>query len=144
MWGEDYHHTSPSTSLPIEKTSNLIINPENTEAAMDVTRRQGIISSTVKYIRLKKYQFEVTFCPYVLTPTEKFVFSKFLGLPCSGTIMAHVKHIDIILLTILSIVVMGVTNYLPRLLEIVFVGIWSFMVAMQSTKTIPMLSEMHL
>lgn len=34
-----------------------------------------IASSLVRWIRLKIYQYEVTFAVYMLTPTEKFIFS---------------------------------------------------------------------
>lgn len=35
----------------------------------------GIASSFMRWIRLKIYQYEVTFAVYMLTPTEKFIFS---------------------------------------------------------------------
>lgn len=34
-----------------------------------------MISSLVRWVRLKIYQYEVTFAIYMLTPTEKFIFS---------------------------------------------------------------------
>lgn len=34
-----------------------------------------IVSSLIRWIRLKIYQYEVTFAVYMLTPTEKFIFS---------------------------------------------------------------------
>lgn len=34
-----------------------------------------VASSLVRWIRLKIYQYEVTFAVYMLTPTEKFIFS---------------------------------------------------------------------
>lgn len=37
------------------------------------------LSSIVRWIRLKIYQYEVTFALYMLTPTEKFIFSMFLN-----------------------------------------------------------------
>lgn len=36
-----------------------------------------ILSALVRWIRLKHYQYEVTFAVYMLTPTEKFIFSAF-------------------------------------------------------------------
>lgn len=36
-----------------------------------------VLSSIVRWIRLKIYQYEVTFALYMLTPTEKFIFSMF-------------------------------------------------------------------
>lgn len=35
----------------------------------------GILSAVMRWIRLKIYQYEVTFAVYMLTPTEKFIFS---------------------------------------------------------------------
>lgn len=42
-----------------------------------VTREQRTshISSFIRWLQLKKYQYEVTFSLYMLTPTEKFIFS---------------------------------------------------------------------
>lgn len=34
-----------------------------------------ILSVLIRWIRLKIYQYEVTFAVYMLTPTEKFIFS---------------------------------------------------------------------
>jgi hypothetical protein len=34
-----------------------------------------ILTSFVRWVRLKIYQYEVTFAIYMLTPTEKFIFS---------------------------------------------------------------------
>lgn len=36
----------------------------------------SIITSFLQWLRLKNYQYEVTFALYMLTPTEKFIFSK--------------------------------------------------------------------
>jgi len=36
-----------------------------------------IMSSVLKFLRRKRYQYEVTFSLYMLTPTEKIVFSKY-------------------------------------------------------------------
>jgi hypothetical protein len=34
-----------------------------------------ILTNFVRWVRLKIYQYEVTFAIYMLTPTEKFIFS---------------------------------------------------------------------
>lgn len=36
-----------------------------------------ILNSFMRWVRLKIYQYEVTFAVYMLTPTEKFIFSTF-------------------------------------------------------------------
>ncbi|GAD91514.1 hypothetical protein NFIA_050560 [Paecilomyces variotii No. 5] len=37
-----------------------------------------MISSLIRWVRLKIYQYEVTFAIYMLTPTEKFIFNSLL------------------------------------------------------------------
>lgn len=34
-----------------------------------------VTTAVIRWIRLKIYQYEVTFAVYMLTPTEKFIFS---------------------------------------------------------------------
>lgn len=34
-----------------------------------------LVTNLVRWVRLKIYQYEVTFAVYMLTPTEKFIFS---------------------------------------------------------------------
>ncbi|KAL1987174.1 hypothetical protein VTN96DRAFT_4780 [Rasamsonia emersonii] len=36
---------------------------------------QSVVTSFVRWIRLKNYQYEVTFALYMLTPTEKLIFN---------------------------------------------------------------------
>lgn len=36
----------------------------------------SIFTSFVQWLRLKNYQYEVTFALYMLTPVEKFIFSE--------------------------------------------------------------------
>ncbi|TGZ79595.1 hypothetical protein EX30DRAFT_333126 [Ascodesmis nigricans] len=45
-------------------------------------------SALIKYLRLKRYQYEVTFSLYMLTPTEKIVFNTILFLSLSMLILA--------------------------------------------------------
>ncbi|KAH8695092.1 hypothetical protein BGW36DRAFT_428980 [Talaromyces proteolyticus] len=35
----------------------------------------SVLTSFVRWLRLKNYQYEVTFALYMLTPTEKFIFN---------------------------------------------------------------------
>ena len=37
--------------------------------------RTSYLSAFVRWLQLKKYQYEVTFSLYMLTPTERFIFS---------------------------------------------------------------------
>ena len=34
------------------------------------------VTSFIRWLRLKNYQYEVTFALYMLTPTEKYIFSE--------------------------------------------------------------------
>jgi hypothetical protein len=45
-----------------------------------------IAAALVRWVRLKIYQYEVTFAVYMLTPTEKFIFSMFLLQYCARSI----------------------------------------------------------
>ncbi|PWY80955.1 hypothetical protein BO94DRAFT_470385 [Aspergillus sclerotioniger CBS 115572] len=60
-----------------------------------------IINSLVRWVRLKIYQYEVTFAVYMLTPTEKFIFNS-------------------ILLTLISMIVTGIYVYLPNHIRVVY------------------------
>ncbi len=40
-------------------------------------RKSSYMTSFMQWLRLKKYQYEVTFSLYMLTSTEKFIFSTF-------------------------------------------------------------------
>lgn len=52
-----------------------------------------ILTSFIRWIRLKIYQYEVTFAIYMLTPTEKFIFSTSLKsrsqIPLEQTKLIH-------------------------------------------------------
>lgn len=54
-----------------------------------VTRenKPSYLSSFVRWLQLKKYQYEVTFSLYMLTPTEKFVFSMQCALPLTTKLL---------------------------------------------------------
>ncbi|MCJ1393039.1 hypothetical protein MMC18_005911 [Xylographa bjoerkii] len=45
-------------------------------------------SSLFRWLQRKRYQYEVTFSLYMLTPTEKFIFNSFLVLFLSMIIIA--------------------------------------------------------
>ncbi|KAI9839357.1 MAG: hypothetical protein M1837_002124 [Sclerophora amabilis] len=45
-------------------------------------------SNLLRWLRLKRYQYEVTFSLYMLTPIEKFIFNSFLFLFLSMIIIA--------------------------------------------------------
>ncbi|KAL4872062.1 hypothetical protein BDV12DRAFT_162962 [Aspergillus spectabilis] len=60
-----------------------------------------ILAALVRWVRLKIYQYEVTFAVYMLTPTEKFIFNS-------------------LLLTILSLIITAIYVYLPDHLRSIY------------------------
>ncbi|GKZ23822.1 hypothetical protein AbraIFM66951_004856 [Aspergillus brasiliensis] len=60
-----------------------------------------ILNSFMRWVRLKIYQYEVTFAVYMLTPTEKFIFNS-------------------LLLTLVSMIITGIYVYLPDHLRSIY------------------------
>jgi len=54
-----------------------------------------MFASTFRWLQRKRYQYEVTFSLYMLTPTEKFIFNSFLFL-------------------FFSMIMIAITLYLPQ------------------------------
>lgn len=48
----------------------------NKERDASATTSKSVLSSLVRWLQIKKYQYEVTTSLYMLTSTEKTVFSK--------------------------------------------------------------------
>lgn len=75
------------------------------------------VSSLFRWMRLKVYQYEVTFSLYMLTPIEKLIFSTFrlsvvqntLSTPCWRLI----SYSDTLLLGLIAMIAMGTYIYLP-------------------------------
>ncbi|KAI9742004.1 MAG: hypothetical protein M1834_000393 [Cirrosporium novae-zelandiae] len=49
--------------------------------------------SVLPYLRRKRYQYEVTYSLYMLTPTEKFIFNSFVFLIFSMIFIACVLYL---------------------------------------------------
>ncbi|KAL2855438.1 hypothetical protein BJY01DRAFT_243163 [Aspergillus pseudoustus] len=60
-----------------------------------------IAAAFVRWVRLKIYQYEVTFAVYMLTPTEKFIFNS-------------------LLLTLISMILTAIYVYLPDHLRSIY------------------------
>jgi len=60
-----------------------------------------VLTSLVRWVRLKIYQYEVTFAIYMLTPTEKFIFNS-------------------LLLTLITMIATGIYIYLPDHLRAIY------------------------
>ncbi|KAL8693649.1 MAG: hypothetical protein Q9218_001559 [Villophora microphyllina] len=50
-------------------------------------------TSLLRWLQRKRYQYEVTFSLYMLTPTEKFIFNSFLFLFISMIIIAALLYL---------------------------------------------------
>ncbi|KIW26968.1 uncharacterized protein PV07_06751 [Cladophialophora immunda] len=73
--------------------------PDYAKVAKEGKRSQ--LSSFLHWVQLKKYQYEVTFSLYMLTPTEKFIF-------------------NLILFLLVSMLVTAATLYLPNHLVVIY------------------------
>lgn len=85
-------------------------------------------TSLLRWLQRKRYQYEVTFSLYMLTPTEKFIFSEyFFNLPrlpfssrpvkmryvkVAGT--DHCPPIDSFLFLFISMIIIAASLYLPE------------------------------
>lgn len=88
------HHILGSVSTPVKVFTAIEPQEENSEIEYpwinlfcnNITNKDNffreamafllwVLTSLVRWVRLKIYQYEVTFAIYMLTPTEKFIFS---------------------------------------------------------------------
>jgi len=79
-----------------------------------------IAAAFVRWIRLKIYQYEVTFAVYMLTPTEKFIFSMSCSPQSSQLHLLIVQPLDSIILTLLSMILTAIYVYLPDHLRTIY------------------------
>lgn len=80
--GQDYHICCPQRfrtwdSESKSVTTILYERVPSTPTSAIMNFLLWILTSFVRWIRLKIYQYEVTFALYMLTPTEKFIFSTY-------------------------------------------------------------------
>lgn len=59
-------HATPSATRTFQASRNKVKN------------MSGPLAATFRWLQRKRYQYEVTFSLYMLTPTEKFIFSETL------------------------------------------------------------------
>ncbi|KAJ9502186.1 hypothetical protein LTR99_001030 [Exophiala xenobiotica] len=78
--------------------------------------RTSPMSSFVRWLRLKKYQYEVTFSLYMLTPTERFIF-------------------NFILFMLISLLVTAAYYYLPNHILIIYNRVWYYLQGELASKT---------
>jgi hypothetical protein len=74
-------------------------------------------SSLLRWLQRKRYQYEVTFSLYMLTPTEKFIFStplpSLLAYPLSIQSLTFALP-DSVLFLLLSLFIIAASLYLPE------------------------------
>ncbi|KAL4898590.1 hypothetical protein BDV59DRAFT_197484 [Aspergillus ambiguus] len=68
-----------------------------------------LLTNLVRWVRLKIYQYEVTFAVYMLTPTEKFIFNS-------------------LLLTLISMILTGIYVYLPDHIRAIYSHLYYYWV----------------
>lgn len=80
------------------------------------------LTALVRWIRLKIYQYEVTFAIYMLTPTEKIIFSACSFSPPSDLFdnANDQKKKDSLLLTLVTMIATGIYIYLPDHLRSIY------------------------
>jgi Small subunit of serine palmitoyltransferase-like len=89
--------------------------------------RKSYISSFIRWLQLKKYQYEVTFSLYMLTPTEKLIFSTTSqDIPTSCPPLLTHGALDFILLVLISMLVTAATMYLPNHVAVIYNRIWYY------------------
>ncbi|PVH85503.1 hypothetical protein DL98DRAFT_483309 [Cadophora sp. DSE1049] len=75
-----------------------------------------MFASTFRWLQRKRYQYEVTFSLYMLTPTEKFIFNSFLFL-------------------FFSMIIIAMTLYLPQHIAFLTNRAWFYYNGDESAKT---------
>ncbi|EKD13516.1 uncharacterized protein L3040_008616 [Drepanopeziza brunnea f. sp. 'multigermtubi'] len=76
----------------------------------------AMFASTFRWLQRKRYQYEVTFSLYMLTPTEKFIFNSFLFL-------------------FFSMIIIAMTLYLPQHIAFLTNRAWFYYNGDESAKT---------
>lgn len=72
--------SQPSATSPSSLQSSAANDANNDAAYRRGRPQQSYISSLINWLRIKNYQYEVTFSLYMLTPTEKAIFSMYMFL----------------------------------------------------------------
>ena len=90
------------------------------------------MSSLFRWLQRKRYQYEVTFSLYMLTPTEKIIFSTFFPsyiiiplflLACTNT---NPTLTDSFLFLFLSMIIIAASLYLPEHISTIMRRAWFY------------------
>lgn len=89
------------------------------------------MSNFVRWLQLKNYQYEVTFSLYMLTPTEKWIFSMSSFQSLENTSLNYDElteptHTDSIIFILLSLLVTAATLYLPDHILTIYNRVWYY------------------
>jgi hypothetical protein len=88
-------------------------------------RQPSAVSSFIRWLKLKNYQYEVTFSLYMLSPTERIIFSM---PPCHHLHCARLTFTaDVIILTLFSLLVTAASMYLPDHMHQIYTRIWYYL-----------------
>ena len=69
--------TPPNTSLMSSPSPSFDSYDDDNDARRNANGRNTTrTAALLRWFQLKRYQYEVTFSLYMLTPTEKFIFSE--------------------------------------------------------------------
>lgn len=88
-------------------------------------RQPSTISTFIRWLKLKNYQYEVTFSLYMLSPTERVIFSALLFFLPLLTITTD-PITDVIILTLFSLLVTAASMYLPDHVYQIYTRIWYY------------------
>ncbi|KAG0648351.1 hypothetical protein D0Z07_5155 [Hyphodiscus hymeniophilus] len=106
----------------------------------------SMFASTFRWLQRKRYQYEVTFSLYMLTPTEKFIFSAShtiplhpacpmkIALPSSHQKAELIMTADSFLFLFFSMIVIALTLYLPQHIAFLTNRAWFYYNGDESTK----------
>ena len=112
---------SPATSYRFSLTALEFAAMPAIDSKPPSRPRKSYISSFVRWLQLKKYQYEVTFSLYMLTSTEKLIFSTTSqDIPTICLLLLTHGALDFILLVLISMLVTAATMYLPNHVAVIY------------------------
>ena len=94
-----------------------------TDTEQQLSRSPTMLSSFIRWLQIKKYQYEVTFSLYMLTSTEKVVFSRPIPLQSDFRLTFNA---DTIILILVSFLATAAFYYLPNHLAVVSNRLWYY------------------
>lgn len=84
-----------------------------------------MFAAFVRWLQVKKYQYDVTLALYMLTPTERLIFSMSSDVMCLDVGDAN-SYTDMIMLVLISLLMTATVYYLPNHLALVSSRLWYY------------------